>query len=142
MKLQPPPCPARQAGSVLVVTLLISMIIGITLAAFMDLSSAQHRAVIRSGVWNSCIPIAESGLAGYDLNTWHGWLGPAGLSPIIANKMSVELGKVVRFPQIAEQLKDDGGEAVGSTPEEFRQLIASESVRWRKVAAANNISVD
>ena len=62
MKLQPPPCPARQAGSVLVVTLLISMIIGITLAAFMDLSSAQHRAVIRSGVWNSCIPIAESGL--------------------------------------------------------------------------------
>ncbi len=56
------PQPARRAGSVLVVTLLIAMIIGITLAAFMDLSSAQHRAVIRSGVWNSCIPIAESGL--------------------------------------------------------------------------------
>jgi tripartite-type tricarboxylate transporter receptor subunit TctC len=96
----------------------------------------------RSFVLPDLPTIAESGLAGYDLNTWHGWLGPAGLSPIIANKMSVELGKVVRFPQIAEQLKDDGGEAVGSTPEEFRQLIASESVRWRKVAAANNISVD
>jgi len=86
--------------------------------------------------------IAESGLAGYDLNTWHGWLGPAGMSPAIANKMSVELGKVVRFPQIAELLKEDGGEPVGSTPEEFRQLIASESVRWRKVAAAANIFID
>ncbi len=62
MKPLPSPRPARRAGSVLVVTLLISMIIGITLAAFMDLSSAQHRAVIRSGVWNACIPIAESGL--------------------------------------------------------------------------------
>lgn len=54
--------PARPAGSVLVVTLLIAMVIGITLAAFMDLSSAAHRSVIRSGVWNACIPVAESGI--------------------------------------------------------------------------------
>ncbi|MBI5799411.1 MAG: hypothetical protein HZA92_01615 [Verrucomicrobia bacterium] len=53
---------SARAGSVLVVTLLIAMVIGITLAAFMDLSSAQHRSVVRSGVWNSCIPMAESGL--------------------------------------------------------------------------------
>lgn len=62
MKLHLSPRPSRRAGSVLVVTLLIGMIIGITLAAFMDLSSAAHRSVIRSGVWNSCIPVAESGL--------------------------------------------------------------------------------
>lgn len=62
MRLLALPHPSRRAGSVLVVTLLISMIIGITLAAFMDLSSASHRSVIRSGVWNSCIPVAESGL--------------------------------------------------------------------------------
>ena len=62
MKLPALPRPSRRVGSVLVVTLLISMVIGITLAAFMDLSGAQHRSVIRSGVWNSCIPVAESGL--------------------------------------------------------------------------------
>ena len=62
MKLHRSPRPPRPAGSVLVVTLLIAMIIGITLAAFMDLSSAAHRAVIRSGVWNACIPLAEAGL--------------------------------------------------------------------------------
>lgn len=58
----PVPSAASQAGSVLVVALLIAMIIGITLATFMDLSSATHRAVVRSGVWNSCIPLAESGI--------------------------------------------------------------------------------
>lgn len=62
MKLLSAPRPVRSAGSVLVVTLLIAMIIGITLAAFMDLSGAQHRAVTRSGVWNACIPLAESGI--------------------------------------------------------------------------------
>lgn len=62
MKLPAISRPSSRAGSVLVVTLLISVIIGITLAAFMNLSGAQHRSVIRSGVWNSCIPVAESGL--------------------------------------------------------------------------------
>lgn len=62
MKIHAPIASPRQAGSVLVVTLLVSMIIGITLAAFLDLSAAQHRSVIRSGVWNACIPVAESGL--------------------------------------------------------------------------------
>lgn len=62
MKLLASTRPSRRNGSVLVVTLLISMIIGITLAAFMDLSSSAHRAVVRSGVWNSCIPLAEAGI--------------------------------------------------------------------------------
>lgn len=62
MKIHPSPHSSRRAGSVLVVTLMIGMIIGLTLAAFMDLSSAQHRSVIRSGVWNSCVPLAEAGL--------------------------------------------------------------------------------
>ncbi len=62
MKTLSPRSSSRRAGSVMVVTLLIAMIIGITLAAFMDLSSAQHRSVVRSGVWNSCIPLAEAGL--------------------------------------------------------------------------------
>ncbi|MEY4200931.1 MAG: hypothetical protein RLZZ265_2671, partial [Verrucomicrobiota bacterium] len=62
MKIHSSPHSSRRAGSVLVVTLMIGMIIGLTLAAFMDLSSAQHRSVIRSGVWNSCVPLAEAGL--------------------------------------------------------------------------------
>lgn len=62
MKLHSLSRSSPRTGSVLVVTLMIAMVIGITLAAFMDLSSSAHRAVIRSGVWNSCIPIAEAGI--------------------------------------------------------------------------------
>ncbi len=62
MKLLLAPRSSRRSGSVLVVTLMISMVIGITLAAFLDLSGASHRSVVRSGVWNSCIPLAEAGI--------------------------------------------------------------------------------
>lgn len=62
MKLFVPSRCGQRDGSVLPVTLLVAMIIGITLAAFMDLSRSQHMAVIRSAVWNSCIPLAEAGV--------------------------------------------------------------------------------
>ena len=53
---------SARTGSVLMATLLISVIIGVTLASFLDLTGAQHRATMRSQVWNSCIPLAEAGL--------------------------------------------------------------------------------
>ena len=97
----------------------------------------------RSVVLPDLPTVAEaSGIADYDVNTWHGWLGPAGLPPAITGKMSAELKKAVNDPRINDQLKDDGGEPVGSTPEEFRQMLAAEMVRWRNVVAKTHFSVD
>jgi hypothetical protein len=42
--------------------LLIALVIGITLAAFLDLTGSQHRATVRASVWNATIPMAEAGL--------------------------------------------------------------------------------
>jgi tripartite-type tricarboxylate transporter receptor subunit TctC len=77
--------------------------------------------------------IAESGLPGYDVTTWHGWLAPADTPATIVNKLSQELARAVRMPDIASKLAEDGGEPVGSTPEQFRDLIRTEVPRWRKV---------
>ena len=51
-----------EEGSLLPLTLFTSLVIGITMAAYLDLSGSQHRAVIRSKVWNSGIPVAEAGI--------------------------------------------------------------------------------
>lgn len=60
----------------------------------------------------------------------------------ILNKMATELARVVKSPQIAKQLSSDGGEPVGSSPEEFRQLIVSEVERWRRLVVNSRISVE
>ena len=39
-------------------------------------------------------------------------------------------------------LAQDGGEPVGSTPEDFHQIILLEVARWRKVIAGSSITVD
>ncbi len=86
--------------------------------------------------------IAESGVPGFDISSWFGWLGPAGVPPSIVQKMSAELTKVARSPDISKKMSDDGGESVGSTPEQFRAVIAVEVPRWRKVVKDAGMRVE
>jgi hypothetical protein len=67
------------------------------------------------------------------MTTWHGWVAPAGAPVAIVNLLSAELAKAVRAADITRVLAEDGAEPVGSTPAEFRQLIAEEVPRWRQI---------
>ena len=51
-----------ESGSMLAITLIISALIGLTLAAYLDLTSFQNRSTVRSQSWNSAIPYVEAGL--------------------------------------------------------------------------------
>ena len=52
----------RESGSVLMVTMVIIFIVGLTLASFLSLIGAQNKSVVRSQVWNATIPIVEAGI--------------------------------------------------------------------------------
>jgi hypothetical protein len=52
----------RKSGSVLLVTLVTAGVLGITLASYLKLVSAQSRSVARSKHWNQALVIAESGV--------------------------------------------------------------------------------
>jgi hypothetical protein len=49
-------------GSALMVTMVVTAIIGFSLASYLTLVSAQNRSVVRSQTWNSTIPIIEAGI--------------------------------------------------------------------------------
>ena len=59
MKIRPS---RKESGSVLAACLCTVAIMGITLAAYLDLVSAQNLSIARSQAWNSAIPIIECGL--------------------------------------------------------------------------------
>jgi tripartite-type tricarboxylate transporter receptor subunit TctC len=99
----------------------------------------------RSSLLPEVPTIAESGVAvvaGYDLYSWYGWLAPAGTPAAILNKLSAELIRVVKSPDVAKRTNDAGAVVVGSTPEQFAQLIATEVARWRKVTKELDIRVE
>ncbi len=77
--------------------------------------------------------IAESGVPGYDSGAWFGLLAPAGTPKDIVNKLSVEIARILKQPDVHKRISELGGEPVGSTPEEFAALIKSEIAKWAKV---------
>ena len=53
---------SKEHGGVLLVTLVLTVIMGSTLAAYLKLVEFQNRAVKRSQHWNAAIPAAEAGI--------------------------------------------------------------------------------
>ena len=86
--------------------------------------------------------IAESGVPGFDVTTWHGWLAPAGTPPAILERIHTELAKFLRTPALAEKLAVDGGEAVGNSPAEYRRFLVDEIERWRRLAKSTGLKFD
>lgn len=78
--------------------------------------------------------IAESGLPGYELGSWYGFFGPAGLSPAVLKQLHAHSVKVVNDPQMKQQFAALGAEGVGSTPEAFRALLVKDLQKWARVA--------
>ena len=86
--------------------------------------------------------VAEQGYPGFEMTQWYGMLAPASMAPANVARLSAETMKAVRSPAATERLRGDAAEAVGGTPEQFAQFIASEQARWKKVITRANIKPD
>lgn len=86
--------------------------------------------------------VNESGVPGYEVTSWNGWLAPAATPPEILAKLNAELVKAAKAPDIGGRMAADGGEALGTTPEQFRQHLIDEIARWRKVVQVAGIKVE
>jgi len=77
--------------------------------------------------------VDEIALPGFEANTWHGVVVPAGTPAAIVARLNREIVAILHLPDVVERLSGQGAEALGSTPEEFAAYIKSESVKWAKV---------
>jgi tripartite-type tricarboxylate transporter receptor subunit TctC len=83
--------------------------------------------------------IAESGIPGYDVFQWFGLLAPAGTPKEIVARLYREIDAGLKTPKIVSWMSTEGGEAAGTTPEEFQKIIVSDVERWSSVARAAGI---
>ena len=86
--------------------------------------------------------ISESGLPGYEASNWHGFVAPAGTPAAIVNRLSEEIARAVKSPDTYKKFNEDGGAPIGSTPDQFRQVIAQEVPRWDKVVRESGMKVE
>ena len=84
----------------------------------------------------------ESGIAGYDVNSWNGMLAPAGTPAAIIQRLNTEFNKIISAPEMKKRMIDNGYEPVGGAPEKFGEFIRAEIAKWAPVVKSANIRVD
>jgi tripartite-type tricarboxylate transporter receptor subunit TctC len=86
--------------------------------------------------------IAELGYAGFEASTWYGFLGPAGMPKDVVSKVQTEIVRVLRLPDVQERLAAQGFDSIGTTPEQFGEVLRADVERWRQVVKAAGLRAD
>ena len=77
--------------------------------------------------------ISESGLAGYEAGSWVGVLVPAQTPRPIVTRLNQEIVRILKMPEINEQISRTGAEVVANTPEEFGALIHKNVMKYAEL---------
>lgn len=86
--------------------------------------------------------VGESGYKGFDAVTWFGFLAPAGTPKDILTRLNAEFNKALQQADLRKRLGDEGADPLGSTPEQFAELIRDDIVRWGKTVKESGARLD
>jgi len=95
----------------------------------------------RSSAMPDLPTIAEAGVPGYEAGAWFGLLAPAGTPRAVVAQLSAESARILKLPDISKRISELGAEPVGSTPEQFAELIKTEIAKWAKVIKDANVEL-
>ena len=79
----------------------------------------------------------ESGIKGFDFETWYGLFGPAGLSRDLVAKLNGAVNKIIAQPDVKDILAKQGIDPAGGTAEAFDKAFRAEVVTLGKVIIAS-----
>ncbi len=86
--------------------------------------------------------VAESGVAGFDVDIWYGLLAPAKTPPAIVKKISDDLARVMTDPDLLSKLKDRGLEPAYLDSVKTGTLLKQDVQRWRDIISKLKLSLD
>jgi tripartite-type tricarboxylate transporter receptor subunit TctC len=88
------------------------------------------------------LPTMSSLYPGFESDNWYAMFFPKGTSKEIVAKLNAEIIKALKAPDVNEFIRKEGGEPVGSTPDELAKYFKSEVDKYAKVIKAGNITAD
>jgi tripartite-type tricarboxylate transporter receptor subunit TctC len=87
----------------------------------------------RTPVMPELATVAEQGVAGYDYASWIGIVAPAGTPDEVVGRLSSELAKALRSPDVVKKLADNGIDPMAMTPAQMRDYMAADYQRMARV---------
>lgn len=86
--------------------------------------------------------VAESGVPGFEFNSWVGLVGPANLPTEVVDTLNQVMREVLSDADVANQLQQIGLTPLTSTPQQFSEVVRMETARWAKIVASAKITAD
>lgn len=83
----------------------------------------------RSPVFPEVPTVAET-LPGYESLAWYGFIGPKGMPQPVIARLTAEIQKAVKMPDLVEALSKQGADPTYMNPKEFGEYIKAELKRW------------
>ena len=107
-------------------------------SALQHIKSGKLRALAvtslkRSAALPEMPTLDEQGLKGFQAVAWNGLTGPAGVPAAAVAKAAEDVAHIMKSPELAEFLKREGSDPVGSTTAEYTAFLTGEIAKWKKI---------
>jgi tripartite-type tricarboxylate transporter receptor subunit TctC len=117
------------------------------LAALPHVKGGRLRALAVTGSTRSNaapgVPtVAEQGVPGFQSTLWYALVAPAATPRPIIDKLHAATVKVLKLPDVIEQLSNQGAQALGLSPQETTKFIQSEIERWTNLIERSGIKAE
>ncbi len=81
----------------------------------------------------------EAGVPGYEVTGWGGYVVPTKAPRNIVLRLNAEINKALSSPSVLKGFDVRGSTPGGGTPEQFAELMRTETEKWGKVIKAAGI---
>ena len=88
------------------------------------------------------LPTMTSIFPDFEADNWYAMFYAKGTSKDIIAKLNTEILKALKAPDLNDFIRKEGGEPVGSTPEELAAYFKREAAKYTKVINAANVTAD
>ena len=88
------------------------------------------------------VPAVGETVTGFAAGPFYGILAPGTTPREIVQRRRNEIVQVLNLPDVKARIQRDGGEVIGSTPDEFSSLIKAETARWAQVLKDANFKIE
>jgi tripartite-type tricarboxylate transporter receptor subunit TctC len=87
-------------------------------------------------------PLSDAGARDFNLEVWTALLGPARLSSAAQQRITRELGPIMKSAEVRQRLFDQGWQAVGTTPDGMRIRVKEEATAMAGIINARGIKLE
>lgn len=86
------------------------------------------------------LPTMASMFPGFDVDNWYAMFMPAGTPKPIVDKLNAEINKALKSADVQSFMAREGGQPVGSTPQELAQQFQREVTKYARVIGNAHIA--